>query len=131
MTLEKITATSVSLIILAAGVVLGFAVDREDASPTTVAGPPARVTVTETLVRKTATPRARSGRRVFFRAGCSRCHTLGRPSETKVNLDELDPTYEVVVEVVTSGGIVMPSYRNRLSRQEIRNVAAFVERATE
>ena len=84
-------------------------------------------TVTEAVARRTARPNPRAGKRVFVTA-CSRCHTLKRGDRrgNRVNLAELRPSYRVVVAKVTGGGIVMPSFKGKLSERQIRNVAAFV-----
>jgi mono/diheme cytochrome c family protein len=66
-----------------------------------------------------------------FLTTCSRCHVLKRGDwpGAKVNLVELEPSFAVVVEKVTQGGVAMPSFRRTLSKEQIRNVAAFVARA--
>jgi mono/diheme cytochrome c family protein len=43
-----------------------------------------------------------------------------------VNLGDLQPSLEVVVDAVKGGGIVMPSFRRTLSDEEIRDVSAYV-----
>jgi mono/diheme cytochrome c family protein len=102
---------------------------REDDSAVTGATGIRTVTVTETVVRPVARPDTRAGRRVFETA-CSRCHALqpGDWTGDKVNLTALQPTYETTVTKVTRGGIAMPSFAGKLSRREIRDVAAFVSR---
>jgi mono/diheme cytochrome c family protein len=84
-------------------------------------------TVTETVVRTIVRPDARAGRRVFVTA-CSRCHTLepGDWTGDRVNLADLRPSYRVIVEKVTGGGVAMPSFEGKLSERQIRDVAAFV-----
>jgi mono/diheme cytochrome c family protein len=42
------------------------------------------------------------------------------------NLDEAQPSFDQVVEQVTEGGGAMPSFKDRLSEKEIRDVAAYV-----
>ena len=67
------------------------------------------------------------GKEIFAAQGCGSCHTLsdcrrsrgaeprrGRPSQDKV------------VERVTNGAGVMPSFKDKLSEQEINDVAAYV-----
>jgi mono/diheme cytochrome c family protein len=87
------------------------------------------VTVTETVVRTVVRRDTRAGRRIF-RTACSRCHALQRGDWTggKVNLTALTPTYETTVAKVTRGGIAMPSFSGKLTRRQIRDVAAFVSR---
>ena len=84
-------------------------------------------TVTKTVGRTIVRPDARAGRRVFVTT-CSRCHTLepGDWTRDRVNLADLRPSYRVVVEQVTGGGIAMPSLKGKLSKRQIRDVAAFV-----
>ena len=84
-------------------------------------------TVADTVVRTIVRPDARAGRRVFVTA-CSRCHTLepGDWTGDRVNLADLRPSYRVIVEQVTGGGIAMPSFEGKLSERQIRDVAAFV-----
>jgi mono/diheme cytochrome c family protein len=84
-------------------------------------------TVKQTVVRTNVRPNRRAGKRVFA-AACSRCHTLkpGDWTRGRVNLTDLRPSYRATVEKVTGGGIAMPSFRGRLSKRQIRDVAAFV-----
>jgi mono/diheme cytochrome c family protein len=70
-----------------------------------------------------------AGRRVFASAGCSSCHTLraaGASGKVGPNLDAAKPSAGLVVERVTSGQGVMPSFRDKLSQRQIQDVAAFV-----
>jgi mono/diheme cytochrome c family protein len=70
-----------------------------------------------------------SGKEVFAAAGCGSCHTLadaGTTGNVGPNLDEAQPPAELVVERVTNGRGVMPSFRNQLSEEEIRAVADYV-----
>ena len=119
-----IAATAATL----AGAALGCS-PRDDGSTAEATGV-RTVTVTETVVRTVARRDARAGRRIF-RTACSRCHALRRGDWRggKVNLTALRPSYEATVEKVTRGGIAMPSFSGRLSRRQIRDVAAFVSRA--
>jgi mono/diheme cytochrome c family protein len=75
------------------------------------------------------------GAGVFVSAGCSSCHTLaalGAKGTVGPDLDRLRPAFDTVVNIVTYGaGPAMPSFRNRLSKREIRDLAAFVVAATE
>ena len=66
---------------------------------------------------------------MFASAGCGGCHTLKAANSsgtTGPNLDELKPSEDEVREQVTNGGGGMPSFKDRLSEQEIADVAAFV-----
>jgi cytochrome c6 len=68
----------------------------------------------------------KAGKEIFAER-CSQCHSLDpRRSDERVNLADLRPSFEVVVEAVEGGGIVMPSFARRLSDKEIRDVAAYV-----
>jgi mono/diheme cytochrome c family protein len=87
------------------------------------------VTVTETVVQMAESRDPRAGRRVF-ETSCARCHALkpGDWTGNKVNLTALQPSYETTVTKVTRGGIAMPSFAGKLSKRQIRDVAAFVSR---
>ena len=70
-----------------------------------------------------------SGASVFAEAGCGKCHTLsaaGSKGEAGPNLDQLRPSAGRVERQVERGGGGMPSFRGRLSGEEIRAVARFV-----
>ena len=70
-----------------------------------------------------------NGEEVFATAGCGGCHTLsaaGTNGSVGPNLDDASPSYDKVVERVTDGQGVMPSFKDDLSAQEIKDVAAFV-----
>ena len=70
-----------------------------------------------------------NGEEVFATAGCGGCHTLsaaGTNGSVGPNLDDASPSYDKVVERVTDGQGVMPSFKDDLSAQEINDVAAFV-----
>jgi mono/diheme cytochrome c family protein len=72
---------------------------------------------------------AAAGGRVFADSGCGGCHTLNAAQasgQVGPNLDALRPSYEQVRAKVEQGGGVMPSFRGKLSPEQIRDVAAFV-----
>lgn len=73
---------------------------------------------------------AAAGEEVWVSAGCGGCHTLAAAgSEGQLrgpNLDDLQPDFDTVVQQVTTGGGGMPAFDERLSEQQIRDVAAFV-----
>ncbi len=76
---------------------------------------------------------AAKGKAVFASAGCGGCHTLAaaRASGTVgPNLDQLKPSYRTVTAQVTLGGAQMPSFKSRLSAQQIADVAAYVVDST-
>ena len=69
------------------------------------------------------------GAKVFASAGCGSCHTYskaGSSGSIGPNLDDLAPSFDTVVRQVTNGGGAMPPFKDQLSEQEIRDVAAFV-----
>ena len=70
-----------------------------------------------------------AGATVFKEAGCGTCHTLAAASasgQIGPNLDALRPSFDVVRAKVESGGGGMPSFSGRLSKEQIRDVAAYV-----
>ena len=76
---------------------------------------------------------AAAGKQVFADAGCGGCHTLKAANATGAtgpNLDTLGPGYQRVVRQVEQGSPAMPSFKFKLGKDEIRNVAAFVAEST-
>jgi mono/diheme cytochrome c family protein len=72
---------------------------------------------------------ATAGKTVFTSAGCVSCHTLADAGATGTvgpNLDEAKPSHDKVVERVTNGKGVMPSFKGQLTEQQIQDVAAYV-----
>jgi len=70
-----------------------------------------------------------AGKEVFASAGCTGCHTLadaGSNGTVGPNLDAKKPPYALVIDRVTNGKGVMPSFKGELSAQQIKNVAAYV-----
>ena len=91
------------------------------AEPTTGGG--------ETTTGGGTTGDATNGEAVFASAGCGGCHTFskaGSNGSVGPNLDDAAPSFDKVVTQVTNGGGPMPSLKDQLSEQEIRDVAAFV-----
>ena len=83
------------------------------------------------------TPQAKgdpaAGKQVFETAGCKSCHTLkdaGASGTVGPNLDQKKPPAALVVERVTSGKGVMPSFSGQLTPKQIADVAAYVVQAT-
>jgi cytochrome c6 len=73
-----------------------------------------------------------AGKEVFATAGCVSCHTLADADATGMvgpNLDQASPSHDKVVERVTNGQGVMPSFKDSLSEQQIQDVAAYVSSA--
>ena len=73
---------------------------------------------------------AAAGKEVFLGdSACGSCHTLadaGTSGTIGPNLDSTKPSSELVVERVTNGSGVMPSFAGSLSEQQIQDVAAYV-----
>ena len=76
---------------------------------------------------------AAAGESVFASAGCGGCHVLeaaGTSGSVGPNLDDSQPDFELVVDRVTNGSGAMPSFSDKLSEDEIKNVAAYVVEST-
>jgi cbb3-type cytochrome c oxidase subunit III len=72
---------------------------------------------------------ATSGQEIFAAAGCGSCHTLaaaGTNGTIGPNLDQAKPDHALVVDRVTNGKGVMPSFSGRLSAEQIQAVADYV-----
>jgi sulfite dehydrogenase len=70
-----------------------------------------------------------AGKQVFQSAGCGSCHTLkdaGTTGQIGPNLDDAKPSADKVVERVTNGKGVMPSFKDKLTDKQIQDVAAYV-----
>jgi len=70
-----------------------------------------------------------AGRAVFDEAGCGGCHVLeeaGSSGTVGPSLDNTQVSFNEAVEQVRNGGGGMPPFGDRLSDEEIQNVAAFV-----
>ena len=88
-------------------------------------------TAAETTTPSTggAAPTLAAGKAVFLSAGCVSCHTLKAAGATGTigpNLDQLKPTEARVVKQVTNGGKIMPSFKGKLSSEQIQAVAHYV-----
>ena len=76
---------------------------------------------------------AAAGKKIFVTAGCKGCHTLkdaGATGTVGPNLDQKKPPLSLVVDRVTNGKGVMPSFAGQLSDKQIADVAAYVVQAT-
>jgi mono/diheme cytochrome c family protein len=72
---------------------------------------------------------ATDGKQIFQTAGCANCHTLkdaGSTGTVGPNLDQAKPPKSLVVDRVTNGKSVMPSFKGSLSPQQIQAVADYV-----
>ena len=114
-------------LVLAALALLGAGCGGDDEDSTT---PPA---ATETdggvTTDEPAEGDAAAGEEVFATAGCGGCHTLsaaGTNGSVGPNLDDASPSFDKVVERVTNGQGVMPSFKDDLTAQQINDVAAYV-----
>ena len=83
---------------------------------------------------------ASHGKQLFIAAAkpsepsCSSCHVLAdAKSQGTVgpNLDDAKPEQELVIDRVTHGQGVMPSFAGQLSEKQIQDVAAYVADATQ
>jgi cytochrome c6 len=90
-------------------------------------------TATEEETGGEATGDAEAGKQIFAEQGCGSCHTLeaaGSSGNIGPNLDEAQPSHDLIVERVTNGMSPMPSFKDTLSEQQIQDVAAFVFEST-
>ena len=97
-------------------------------TPTETESTETESTETETAPA-TPTGNAAAGKAVFASAGCTSCHTLadaGSKGSVGPNLDDAKPSEELVVDRVTNGQGVMPSFKGQLTDQQIQDVAAYV-----
>ena len=98
--------------------------------PSTVVGTvPAATTTPATVPAEYKNGDPVAGKQVFETAGCKGCHTLkdaGATGTVGPNLDEKKPPAALVVDRVTNGKGVMPSFSGQLSAKQIADVAAYV-----
>jgi cytochrome c6 len=76
-----------------------------------------------------SSPDNQAGAKVFSDAGCKNCHTLkaaGASGTVGPNLDKLQPSSDLVVKQVNTGGGAMPSFKGKLSDAQIKAVADYV-----
>jgi len=69
------------------------------------------------------------GKTIFLSAGCTTCHTLKDAGSTGTigpNLDQKKPPESLVVQRVTNGRNAMPSFKAKLTPQQIKAVAKYV-----
>jgi mono/diheme cytochrome c family protein len=73
------------------------------------------------------------GAKVFASAGCGGCHTYSPANSNGSvgpNLDDANVTFDQAVQQVTNGGGGMPPFKDKLSKQEIEDVARFVSQGS-
>jgi mono/diheme cytochrome c family protein len=78
-------------------------------------------------------PTPSNGRTLFLASGCGDCHTLaaaGTSGTAGPSLDQTRPSYELVVQRVTSGGGDMPPFGGSLTMAQIRAIARYVTDST-
>ncbi len=118
------------------------AVCATDAATTTSSTTPATTTAQTTTAATTTTATTSTttasggssdlvaaGKRVFQTAGCTSCHTLkdaGASGTVGPNLDTAKPPKTLVIDRVTNGKGVMPSFSGQLSADQIDAVATYV-----
>ena len=74
---------------------------------------------------------AADGKAIFAEAGCGGCHTLeaaGASGTVGPNLDDAKPSKELVIDRVTNGKGVMPSFKDSYSAEQIAAVADYVSK---
>jgi mono/diheme cytochrome c family protein len=109
---------------------------EERAAGSEASGPATTAPAPSPAQAPTPTPAAgdaAAGKTVFATAGCASCHTLKAANARGTvgpNLDEAKPPVALVVDRVTHGKGVMPSFSGQLSPKQIQDVAAFVSGAT-
>ncbi len=76
-----------------------------------------------------ATGNLATGKKLFKSMGCGSCHRL-KPAGTKgtvgPSLDEFTPPYALIIARITNGDGAMPAFKRRLSKAQIKDIAAFV-----
>lgn len=107
----------------------------EPTTPVPTTPPPTTTSPGTTEATATTAPPADAGDatagKVVFTgsAGCTGCHTLKDAASTGAvgpNLDDAKPPYSLVIDRVTHGKGVMPSFSDKLSTIDIQNVAKYV-----
>ena len=110
----------------------------ETGTETTETGTETTETETETTQTETETTTgttpsggdAAAGKTIFTGSGtCGNCHTLADAGTTGTvgpSLDDAKPSFDLVVDRVTNGAGVMPSFKGSLTEKQIADVAAYV-----
>jgi mono/diheme cytochrome c family protein len=120
------------LLVGALGLAVAGCGGEEDvtATPDTVEGTLPTQTETTDTEPSAAEGDPVAGKAVFTGAsGCTGCHVLADAGATGTvgpNLDETQPSYDLVVDRVTNGQGGMPSFSSSLTEEDIANVAAYV-----
>jgi mono/diheme cytochrome c family protein len=101
--------------------------------PEGVTGTTPAETEAETETTEEAEGDAEAGEQIYAEQGCGSCHVLeaaGSSGTIGPNLDESQPSQDLIVERVTNGASPMPAFKDTLSEQQIQDVAAFVFEST-
>ncbi len=121
--------------------VAGLAASATTGATTTAPAPPPATTAAQTTSAAQPTTAAQTttgggpadlvaqGKQVFQTAGCTNCHTLadaGASGTIGPSLDEKKPPKSLVIDRVTNGKNVMPSFKSQLTEAEIDAVATYV-----
>ncbi len=72
---------------------------------------------------------AAKGKTIYASAGCGGCHTFSAAGSTGTvgpSLDDASIDFDAAFQQIKNGGGGMPAFGDRLSDQEIADVAAFV-----
>lgn len=105
------------------GYLVGRGTSEDDA-------PPGVTTPAETTAPGEAGADPANGKTVFASAGCGGCHVLADAGTAGAVGPSLDGnsalTEELVIDRVTNGKGAMPAYADRLSVQEIEDLAAYI-----
>jgi mono/diheme cytochrome c family protein len=75
------------------------------------------------------TPAAAGGGEQLFSDNCASCHTLaaaGASGKVGPDLDQLQPGPDLVTKQVNSGGGAMPSFKGKLTDDQIKQIADYV-----
>jgi len=123
----------IAAVALLAGIAAGCGSEgTTTATPQTVIGKVPKPPSTPTTPQVKGDPAA--GKIVFTQtAGCSGCHTLKAANATGTvgpNLDEKKPSRALILDRVTNGKGVMPSFSGSLSDKQIADVVEFVYQST-
>jgi mono/diheme cytochrome c family protein len=126
-------AVSIALVagMLATVEVVGAEDEEQPAAEAPPAGEPAPPAGEPAPAASPGDPAA--GAEVFAAAACGSCHTLADADASGTvgpNLDNTKPPYELVIDRVTNGRGVMPSFSGQFSEQQIQDVASYVVQAT-
>jgi mono/diheme cytochrome c family protein len=107
----------------------GFCVENQDQAASDIATYVGEVAGTGITAAPAGPGGSTNGKQIFQTAGCANCHTLADAGSTGTvgpNLDQATPPKSLVVDRVTNGKGVMPSFKSQLSAQQIQAVAQYV-----